>query len=183
MAWKQTDYNLNTIHKKSAKAINAEYKRLHKSVSARVSTFEKHHMGGIQEIREMRQVLSNQNKSRRDKEMAIMEMRRFTQGETKSYTHYVKNLSDTIETLRGYGMSVNEKNIGEVLSFLDWVKSFTSYNYQLNVVIHAWKQAKGNVEGAMEIFKMLYTSSAVQQAENKRRAQNINAPKLGKYGR
>ena len=172
MAWKQTDYNLNTIHKKSRQSINAEYQRMRKMVQRRVATFEKHSLGNIPQIREMKEILQNPNKTRRQREMAIMEFRRFSISETSSYTKYVKSLEDTMETFRGMGVSVNKQNIGEFLSFLDWVKSFTSYNYEINSVKVAWKQAKGNVEGAMEMFRALQTPDILRNMKKQHSEHN-----------
>lgn len=170
MSWKQTDYNLNTIHKKSYKQINSEYNRMKNFVSRRVSTFEKHNLGNVPQVKEIRSILDHPNTTRREKEMAIMEMRRFTLSENSTYTAYMRSLEDTIETFQGMGANVNKGNIVEFLQFLDWVKSFTSYNYNINDVKIAWEKSKGNIDGASDIFRSLTTDPIVSRLK----ARNIS---------
>ena len=42
MAWRITDYNMQSISHKTEASINREYNRLRKIVEKRVATFEKH---------------------------------------------------------------------------------------------------------------------------------------------
>lgn len=152
MAWKVTDYNLNTIHNKPEEAINNEYERLRKIVNRRIAVFEKHGMGNLSHVKAVKTATFD-NGNRRMKERAIMEMKRFTNLEYSSYSAYKKGISKTVTYWKSYGIKgLNSSNISEFFDFLDWVKSFMGSKYKASTVAQAWQSASHDYESAKEIY-------------------------------
>ena len=152
MAWKVTDYNLNTIHNKPEESINNEYDRLKRIVNKRIATFEKHGMSNLPHVKAVK-TATQDNNTRRMKERAIMEMKRFTNLEYSSYAADRKGMSKTIAYWKSYGIKgLNTGNVSEFFEFLEWVKSFMGDRYKSTSVAQAWKSANGDYESAKEIF-------------------------------
>ena len=152
MAWKVTDYNLNTIHTKSEESINTEYERLRGIVGKRVETYEKHGMGNLSHVK-VAKTATMDNNSRRMKERAIMEMRRFLNSKYSSFEKYNKSVSEGLAYWRNYGIKgLNRSNLSQFYDFLSWVKSFMGDKYRPEAVATAWTKSNGNVESAQELF-------------------------------
>ena len=156
MAWKVTDYNLNLLHKKTDRAIEKRYGELSQRVSRMVSTFERHGVNP-RHVQNIREVLNASNETRRDKEKAIMELRRYTLLETASYTQYSETQREAKQTWKamGIGRGYSEEKWNNFFEFLDWVKSFSGGRYELNSVKEAWKLSGQRVTEAEEIWETL----------------------------
>lgn len=152
MPWDITDYNLNKLGNKSNKEINAEYNRIKKMIQKRVKTFERHGVTTARHINAIKETMRG-NDSRRDRERAIMEMRRFINMDTSTYRGYIKARQAGLETWRGFGAeNLTGENIELFFDFLEWVKSFSGGKYEINSVIQAWNMSGKDVTKAQSLF-------------------------------
>ena len=157
MAWKVTDYTLQNMKNKSDTSINEEYRRIRNTVAKRVATFEKHNLGNLPHVKAVKMATTD-NTSRRMKERAIMDMKRFLNMESSSFTSYNKTVSKTLAYWKDFGIQgLNRGNLSEFYDFLTWVKSFMGDKYLPENVAEAWTYARGDVESAKEFFDSLAT--------------------------
>ena len=155
MSWRITDYNLNKMSAKTTDSINKEYNRLKNIVSRRISTFEKHNLQNLSQVRSVKANIQD-NDTRRQKERAILEMKRFLNLDVSSYEGFKKSMKSTISFWSEFGIeNLNMGNIENFLNFLEWVKSFMGSKYNASAVSEAWVHSNGSVESAREIFDSL----------------------------
>ena len=155
MAWKITDYNLQSMKRKNAKAINKEFSRLKKTVTDRVSVFTKHGYGNNRLVKDIQMVLNNENSSRRAKEHAIIYMKRFLNMSVSSKSGYEKRLQKTIEFWTDEGVEgLDMDNIEMFVDFLEWSRSFYDYKYNAPELIETWnsKVKTGDLQGLIDFF-------------------------------
>lgn len=154
MAWRITDYNMQSISHKTEASINREYNRLRKIVEKRVETFEKHGKGNISHAQKARLAIGN-NDTIRDRAHAIVDMKNFLSLKQSSYTGYRETLRSTIEYWESMGIEgLNMGNVEQFLSFLEWSRSFYGYTYNAPEMIETWntKVKTGDLEGLIEFF-------------------------------
>lgn len=156
MGWKITDYNLNTMHKKSDYAVEKRYQELQRRVRRDVQNFERHGVNP-RHVQNIKTVLDAPNLTRREKEKAIMELRRFTMLDTSTYSKYSAVQREARQTWRlmGVGRGYSKEKWNNFFQFLDWVKSFTGGRYELNSVKEAWEMSGQRVAEAEEIWETL----------------------------
>ena len=156
MGWKAADYNLNLLHKKTDYAINKRFKELQARVRRDVSTFERHGVNP-RHVQNIKAVLDAPNQTRREKEKALMELRRYTMLETHTYTSYAAAQRAAKQTWRdlGVGRGYSKEKWNNFFQFLEWVKSFTGGRYELNQVKEAWDMSGQKVSEAEEIWETL----------------------------
>ena len=160
MAWRITDYNMQSISHKTEASINREYNRLRNIVEKRIKTFERHDKGKIRNVQEARQAIG-ENNTTRDRAHAIVDMKRFLVSQHSSYQKYEKTMRKTIDWWRAEGVKgLNMDNIDEFLDFLDWVRDFYDYKYKKDspyppTVIEDWNNvvSKTDTEGLIEFFR------------------------------
>lgn len=158
MAWKQTDYNPIKMKTFSDIRIRTEFRRIQSVVKSRVKTFQKHQKPGEKlpaHVREMIDIMSQKNTSRRDREKAIMEYKRFLRSARGSYTQYQRYMKDSRATWRGYGLNIRSNSeFTEFFEFLEWAKSFYGGKYELNSIIESWNLSPGRVDTAKKLFEL-----------------------------
>lgn len=153
--WKITDYTAQNIRKKTTSAINKEYERMRKNVGKRVSTFEKHGLGKLSHVKAVKTALDG-NMSRRDKEHAILEMKRFLYLDTSSYTAYVRYRKEEVARWQEEGVNVTASTYEAFTEFLDWSKSFYKGKYVVSAVKEKWNEVSGDLEAAIDFFAGRY---------------------------
>ena len=153
--WKITDYNPTAISKKTTSAVDKEYARMRRNVSRRISTFEKHGLGGLSHVKAVKTAIDG-NVSRRDKEHAIMEMKRFLYLDTSSYTKYRAYRAQKVAEWKARGVNVTAETYGAFTEFLEWAKSFFQGNYTISDIKEAWEKASGDLDAAMDFFSGMY---------------------------
>lgn len=153
--WKITDYTAQNIRKKTTSAINKEYERMRKNVGRRVSTFEKHGLGKLKHVKAVKTAMDG-NMSRRDKERAILEMKRFLYLETSSYTSYVRYRKEEVAKWQDRGVNVTASTYDAFTDFLEWSKSFYKGKYVVDDVKQNWNKVSGDLEAAIDFFAGRY---------------------------
>lgn len=154
MAWRITDYNMQSISRKTDASIEKEYNRLRRIVEKRVRTFEKHGKGNINHVKRAKLAMGD-NSSMRDKSRAIIDMKRFLSSKQSSYEGYRNTLKTTIEEWTIMGVEgLNMGNIEQFLSFLEWSRSFYNYTYNATELVETWnsKVKTGDLEGLIDFF-------------------------------
>lgn len=154
MAWRITDYNMQSISHKTEASINREYNRLKNIVEKRVSTFEKHGKGNLQHVRNIKNSVSG-NVTVGDRAHSIIEMKRFLSLQQSSYSSWEKSMKKTIEYFTGLGIEgLNMGTIEAFMDFLDWTRSFYGYYHNYDVVMKQWNEKikTGDIEGMLQFF-------------------------------
>lgn len=153
--WKITDYNPTAIRKKTTSSIDKEYARMRRNISRRVATFEKHGLGKLSQVKAVKKAM-NDNVSRRDKEHAIMEMKRFLYLDTSSYTKYVAYRAEQVAYWRSQGVKVTAESYEAWTEFLEWSKDFFSGPYVINDIKNDWNRISQDLEAAVDFFHSRY---------------------------
>lgn len=153
--WALNQYNRQAMEKRTNSEIDREYSRLSSQVNRRIQTFEKHN-SMPSHVRSVKEVLNNKNISRREKESAIIEMKRFQNLGTSSYTSFMKARREALAVWVDMGIPRSQLN-DEFFDFLEWARSFTGFNYNANAIKQAWETSGSrpsarNAESAKEIF-------------------------------
>lgn len=159
MAWRITDYNMQSISHKTNAEINSQYNLLKSTVERQVREFEKHGMGKSRYVREARLAIGD-NKTIRDRMHAIIDMKRFISSGHSSYSQHVRTMEKTIEYWKQQGIEgLDMDNIDEFLDFLDWTRSFYGYYYKKDSpyppsIIEEWnvKLNTSDLQGLIDFF-------------------------------
>lgn len=153
--WKITDYNPTAIRKKTTASIDKEYARMRRNISRRVATFEKHGLGKLSQVKAVKKAMEG-NISRRDKEHAIMEMKRFLYLDTSSYTKYAKYRAEQVAYWKSQGVDVTADSYEAWTEFFEWSKSFYKERYEISDIKEKWNKVSKDLEAAVDFFHSRY---------------------------
>lgn len=179
--WALNQYNRQAMEKRTNSEIDREYSRLSSTVKKRVQTFEKHSNKLPTHVKAVKEIVDRENASRREKESALIEMRRYLNLDTSSYTKFAKIRRQATRVWIDIGLTRADLT-EDFFDFLEWTRSLQGYQYNANAVKEAWQESANLIaDRNFQAAKTIYSQKIIGNKRPGELTKEIR--KISKYGR